>query len=166
MTSHLTRQSSPVNRASFSGDTGYVSVLSIICHPEFITSVVVLYTFLSASWRSKTSIICSMFAMGSTMRTYASTVNANWCRRLCVYIWVHWQYYENTKVSSTHSVLQNSLYITKMSLMANLLTCVLYHYVQWTRNIYSVLFQCWGTVYDAGPALKQHWLKVSWLLST
>ena len=30
---------------------------------------------------------------------------------------------------------------------------------QQTQKIDPMLFQCWSTVYDAGPTLKQHWIK-------
>ena len=33
-----------------------------------------------------------------------------------------------------------------------------------TRDIETLLLQCWATVYDAGQTLKQQWLNVSWLL--
>ena len=37
---------------------------------------------------------------------------------------------------------------------------------QQTRGIHPKLFQCWHTVFDAGPALKQHWVnfpRVCWV---
>ena len=34
--------------------------------------------------------------------------------------------------------------------------------IQQTRGIEPMLFQCWSTVYDGGPTLKQHWLNVCW----
>ena len=30
--------------------------------------------------------------------------------------------------------------------------------IQQTRGIHTMLFQCWPTVFDAGPTLKQHWV--------
>ena len=33
-----------------------------------------------------------------------------------------------------------------------------------TRHIYSMLDQCWPTVYDDGPTLVKHWVDVSCLL--
>ena len=33
------------------------------------------------------------------------------------------------------------------------------------RDIYLMLDQCWASVYDAGPALVQHWVDVSCLLT-
>ena len=35
---------------------------------------------------------------------------------------------------------------------------------QQTRGIHLMLFQCWPTVFDAGPTLKQHWVKALCLL--
>ena len=35
---------------------------------------------------------------------------------------------------------------------------------QQTRDIEPLLFQCWSTVYDAGPTLNQQWLNASCLL--
>ena len=35
---------------------------------------------------------------------------------------------------------------------------------QQTRGIHTMLFQCWSTVFDAGPTLKQHWVNVPRLL--
>ena len=35
---------------------------------------------------------------------------------------------------------------------------------QQTRDIQPMLFQCWPTVEDGGPALKQHWVDDSRLL--
>ena len=32
-------------------------------------------------------------------------------------------------------------------------------YAQQTRGIDPKLFQCWHTIFDAGPTLKQHWVK-------
>ena len=32
------------------------------------------------------------------------------------------------------------------------------------RDIYPMLFQCWPTVFDAGPALKQHRVNAPCLL--
>ena len=37
---------------------------------------------------------------------------------------------------------------------------------QQTRDAKPVLFECWATVADGGPTLKQHWLNVSCLLDT
>ena len=37
---------------------------------------------------------------------------------------------------------------------------------QKTRDIHSILFQCWPTVSDAGPTLKQHWVNVPCLLGS
>ena len=39
-------------------------------------------------------------------------------------------------------------------------TCATQH----TRGIHPMLFQCWPTVFDAGPTLKQHWVNASCLL--
>ena len=33
-----------------------------------------------------------------------------------------------------------------------------------TRGLLPMLFQCWPIVFDAGPTLKQHWVKASGLL--
>ena len=38
-------------------------------------------------------------------------------------------------------------------------------YFAQTRGIQPVLFQCWPTVFDAGPSLKQHWVIVSCFLT-
>ena len=35
---------------------------------------------------------------------------------------------------------------------------------QQTRDLHPMLVQCWPTVYDVGPTLKQHWMSVSCLL--
>ena len=35
---------------------------------------------------------------------------------------------------------------------------------QQTRDFDPMLFQCWPTVYDAGPTLNKHWANVSCLL--
>ena len=35
---------------------------------------------------------------------------------------------------------------------------------QQTRDIHPLLYQCWPTVFDAGPTLKQHWVNVPCLL--
>ena len=35
---------------------------------------------------------------------------------------------------------------------------------QQTRVIHPMLFYCWSTIFDAGPTLKQHWVKASCLL--
>ena len=35
---------------------------------------------------------------------------------------------------------------------------------QQTRDIQPMLYQCWSTVYDAGPTLVHHWVDVSCLL--
>ena len=35
---------------------------------------------------------------------------------------------------------------------------------QQTRGIQPMLIQCWSSVFDAGPTLKQHWLNASCLL--
>ena len=35
---------------------------------------------------------------------------------------------------------------------------------QQTRGIYSMLFQCWSSVEDGGPTLKQHWVNAPCLL--
>ena len=35
---------------------------------------------------------------------------------------------------------------------------------QQRRGIYPMLFQCWPTVFDAGPTLKQHWVSATSLL--
>ena len=35
---------------------------------------------------------------------------------------------------------------------------------QQTRGIYPKLFQCWHTVFDAGPTLEQHWVNAPCLL--
>ena len=32
---------------------------------------------------------------------------------------------------------------------------------QLARGIDTILFYCWPTVYDVGPALKQHWVNAS-----
>ena len=32
---------------------------------------------------------------------------------------------------------------------------------QQTRGIHTMLFQCWTSVDDGGPALKKHWLDAS-----
>ena len=37
---------------------------------------------------------------------------------------------------------------------------------QQTRGIHPILFQCWHTVFDAGPTLKQHWVNVPCLLAS
>ena len=37
---------------------------------------------------------------------------------------------------------------------------------QQARDIDPVLFQCWASVADAGPTLKQHWVNVSCLLGS
>ena len=37
---------------------------------------------------------------------------------------------------------------------------------QQTRGIHTMLFQCWPTVFDAGPAMKQHWVNASCLLGS
>ena len=37
---------------------------------------------------------------------------------------------------------------------------------QQTRGIHPMLFQCWPTVFDAGPTLKQHWVNAPCLLGT
>ena len=34
---------------------------------------------------------------------------------------------------------------------------------QQTRGIHQMLFQCWASVEDGGPTLKQHWMNVSCL---
>ena len=36
--------------------------------------------------------------------------------------------------------------------------------IQQTRDIHTVLFQCWPIVLDAGPTVKQHWVNDSSLL--
>ena len=38
--------------------------------------------------------------------------------------------------------------------------------IQQTRDIEPLLWQCWSTVYDAGPTLTQQWFNVSCLLGT
>ena len=35
---------------------------------------------------------------------------------------------------------------------------------QQTRDVKPMLFQCWPTVFDVGPTIKQHWFNVSRLL--
>ena len=35
---------------------------------------------------------------------------------------------------------------------------------QQTRDVDPMLFYCWASVVDGGPALKQHWVNVSYLL--
>ena len=35
---------------------------------------------------------------------------------------------------------------------------------QQTRDVHPVLIQCWSSVFDAGPTLNQHWMKVLCLL--
>ena len=35
---------------------------------------------------------------------------------------------------------------------------------QQTRDIHTMRFQCWASVEDVGPALKQHWANASCLL--
>ena len=35
---------------------------------------------------------------------------------------------------------------------------------QQTRDVDPMLFQCWASVEDDGPTLKQHWVKVPCLL--
>ena len=40
---------------------------------------------------------------------------------------------------------------------------LLLHAFQQTRDIYPMLFQCWATVFDAGPTLNQHWVN-GWCL--
>ena len=37
---------------------------------------------------------------------------------------------------------------------------------QLTRGIRPMLFQCWASVEDGGPTLKQHWANASCLLGT
>ena len=37
---------------------------------------------------------------------------------------------------------------------------------QQTRDIHLMLFQCWHTVFDSGPTLKQHWVNVPCLLGS
>ena len=37
---------------------------------------------------------------------------------------------------------------------------------QQTRGIHPMLFQCWPTVFDAGPTLKQHWVNAPCLLGS
>ena len=36
--------------------------------------------------------------------------------------------------------------------------------IQQTRGIHTMLFQCWPTVFDAGPTLKQQWVNDQCLL--
>ena len=40
----------------------------------------------------------------------------------------------------------------------------LYTVIQQTRGIHPMPLQCWPTVFDAGPKLKQHWLNAPCLL--
>ena len=35
---------------------------------------------------------------------------------------------------------------------------------QQTRGFHPMLFQCWASVVDGGPTLKQHWVNASCLL--
>ena len=37
------------------------------------------------------------------------------------------------------------------------------HYAQQTRGIHSKLFQCWASVEDSGPTLKQNWVNASFI---
>ena len=39
-------------------------------------------------------------------------------------------------------------------------------FTQEKRGIRRMLLQCWSTVFDAGPTLKQHWVNASCLLGT
>ena len=35
---------------------------------------------------------------------------------------------------------------------------------QQKRDIDTMLIKCWATIYNAGPAINQHWVNFSWLL--
>ena len=50
---------------------------------------------------------------------------------------------------------------------ANISPALAYQYIGLNKiNVYPMLAYCWPIVYDHGSAVKQHWLKVSFLQST
>ena len=52
----------------------------------------------------------------------------------------------------------SSLLLTDMKVSDNA------YNMQQTRDIHPMLFQCWASVGDGGPTLKQYWVNVSCLL--
>ena len=65
----------------------------------------------------------------------------------------------------------NNLYLHRFDSIFDYILCLLFVRLFWwremsrgTQNIDTMLGQCWSSIYDAGSALRQHWVSVSCLL--
>ena len=82
-------------------------------------------------------------------------------------IWIYWNGFEYvpTDSKSVYFVFSISYVIFKLNNdNAYMLTSPnIKHEIQTRKHDRTMLSQCWPTIYDADPALDQHWRNVSWL---